>query len=150
MAYYPNYYGQQPFQYQDQLSQLRNAPMAMPGQGQYPTPQFKTDNSGILWVQGEAGAKAWFVNPGSTVLLMDSDAPRLYLKSADMNGMPSMKTYEYHEVSQERPTAAQEPAKFVTVEEFGDFKRDVLGRLDRLSAPVVEANIQKEKGADHE
>ena len=152
MAYYQNYYGQQPYNYQDQLSQLRNTPMAMPGQTfQPPMPQYKPDNSGVLWVQGEAGAKSWFVNPGSTVLLMDSESMRFYLKSADMNGVPAMRTFEYTEVGADKPTAAQEPQKFVTIEEFNGFRNEVMNKLEDLSEPVeVSVSRKGKKGVADE
>lgn len=38
-----------------------------------------TDN-GILWVQGEAGAKSWAVAPGKSVMLMDSESNTFYIK----------------------------------------------------------------------
>lgn len=145
MAYYPNYFGQQPYPYQDQLSQLRNTPMAIPGQTFQPQRQ---DNSGVLWVQGEAGAKSWFVNPGSTVLLMDSEAMRFYLKSADMNGVPAMRTFEYSEVGATKPTAAPEAPQFVTVDEFNGFKDEVMGKLDELAQPVVVSRGKKGGTAD--
>lgn len=145
MAYYNPY---QPYPYQDQLSQLRNTPMAMPGQTFQPQRQ---DNSGVLWVQGEAGAKSWFVNPGSTVLLMDSEAMRFYLKSADMNGVPAMRTFEYSEVGATKPTAAQETPQFVTVDVFNEFREDVLKKLEDLSEPVeVSVSRKGKKGAADE
>ena len=52
-------------------------------------------SSGINWVQGEAGAKAYLVAPGSTVQLWDSEEKVIYLKSADASGMPSMKILDY-------------------------------------------------------
>lgn len=45
-------------------------------------------NYGFQWVQGEAAAKAFHVEPGQTVLLMDSDSPVLYFKSSDQTGRP--------------------------------------------------------------
>ena len=50
---------------------------------------------GIIWVQGEAGAKSYMVAPGNTVQLWDSEDKIIYLKSADPSGMPSMKILEY-------------------------------------------------------
>ena len=61
--------------------------------------QPKANNQGLLWVSGEAGAKAWIVPPNQTTLLMDSESNRFYIKSADGAGMPSIKTYEYKEVT---------------------------------------------------
>lgn len=135
MAYYPTY---QPFGYQDQLNQLRNAsPIQnqMPMQG-FQMPMQRPDSSGLNWVQGEAGAKSWFVTPGSTVLLMDSENQRFYLKSADMSGVPAMRTFEYNEVVATKPQEAPQPINFVTVDEFNGFKNEVLKKLEDLSEPM--------------
>lgn len=59
----------------------------------YPTQQ--PVNNGIIWVQGEAGAKSYMVAPNTTVQLWDSENQVIYLKSADASGMPSIKTLEY-------------------------------------------------------
>lgn len=139
MAYYPTF---QPYGYQDQLNQLRNAnpmpnamPTQMPMQG-FQMPMTRPDPSGLNWVQGEAGAKSWFVNPGSTVLLMDSEAMRFYLKSADMNGVPAMRTFEYNEVGAAKPQEPAQPINFVTIDEFNGFKDEVFRKLEDLSEPV--------------
>lgn len=147
MAYNSPYYGQQPFPYQDQLNQLRNSPMAMPGMYSPPMPT-RPDPSGINWVQGEAGAKAWIVTPGATVLLMDSEMMRFYLKSADPNGVPSMRTFEYTEVGAVKPPEASPAAQFVTVNVFEDFKKEVMGKLDELEQPVVVSRTKKGGNAD--
>lgn len=52
-------------------------------------------NNGIIWVQGEAGAKSYLVAPNTTVQLWDSESQTIYLKSADATGMPSIKTLDY-------------------------------------------------------
>ena len=128
MAYPFPYYGQ-PFQYQDQLNQLRNAPMAMPVQ------YSQRQDSALNWVQGEAGAKSWIVAPGSTVLLMDSEAQRFYLKSADANGVPSMRVFTFTEVAPAAPAQPVQSAKFVTMDEFNAFKAEVVSKLE---APTKE------------
>ena len=51
--------------------------------------------NGIIWVSGEAGAKAYLVAPNNTVQLWDSEAQTIYLKSADASGMPSIKVLDY-------------------------------------------------------
>ena len=51
--------------------------------------------SGLIWVQGEAAAKSYLVAPGCTVQLWDSEEKVIYLKSADPSGMPSMKVLDY-------------------------------------------------------
>ena len=60
-----------------------------------PPQRVESVGSGIIWVQGEAGAKSYLVAPNSTVQLWDSESRTIYLKSADASGMPSMKVLEY-------------------------------------------------------
>ena len=55
----------------------------------------QAQNSSIIWVQGEAGAKSYLVAPNTTVQLWDSESQTIYLKSADASGMPSIKTLDY-------------------------------------------------------
>lgn len=142
MAYYQPY--PQPYSYQDQLNQLRNAnPMQS---YQMPMQQPRQDSGGLTWVQGEAGAKSWFVAPGSTVLLMDSESMRFYLKSADMSGVPALRTFEYNEVGS-NPNKQQEVTQaatgFVTIDEFNGFKSEVMKKLEDLSEPVEVSVLRK-------
>ena len=141
MAYPFPYYGQ-PMQYQDQLSQLRSNPMI---QQQSFLP--RQESSGILWVQGEAGAKSWIVAPGASVLLMDSEAQRFYVKTADQSGMPNMKTFEYSEIGAAKPPEPQQEAKFVTLEEFNAFRNEIMGKLEE---PVEVSLSRRRKGEANE
>ena len=79
MAYYP-YQNQ----YYTQLAQSYT-PMQAPQQNVAPVQQ---NNNGIIWIQGENAAKSYLVAPNTTVLLMDSESQRFYLKSYDASGMP--------------------------------------------------------------
>lgn len=148
---YPFQTFQQPFQYQDQLNQLRAAnPMQMQG-FQMPMLQARPDPTGLNWVQGEAGAKSWYITPGSTVLLMDSENQRFYLKSADMSGVPAMRTFEYSEVGVQKLQEAQQSANFVTFDVFNEFRNEVLGKLEDLSEPVeVSVSRKGKKGEANE
>lgn len=121
----------QPYPYQDQLNQLRSIP-----------PYQRMDQNGLNWVQGEAGAKSWIVPPGGTALLMDSENQRFYLKSADMTGVPAMRTFEYTEVGIQKPQEQPQPPKFVTMEEFAEFRNEVMNRLPEPRKRKGEANEQ--------
>lgn len=68
-----------------------------------PQPQQNSPQSGIIWVQGEAGAKSYLVAPNTTVQLWDSESQKIYLKSADASGMPSIRTLEYTICDQQMP-----------------------------------------------
>lgn len=60
-----------------------------------PTPQPQQSNNSLIWIQGEQAAKSYLTAPNTTVALWDSECQRIYLKSTDASGMPSMKTLEY-------------------------------------------------------
>ena len=63
-----------------------------------PQQQQTTQDTGILWVQGEAGAKSWAVAPGKSVMLMDSESNTFYIKSSDQSGMPMpLRIFDYTE-----------------------------------------------------
>lgn len=51
--------------------------------------------NGINLVNGEQGAESYLVAPNQTVVLFDSGAKTIYLKSADQMGMPSIKILDY-------------------------------------------------------
>lgn len=162
MNYQPmNNYGYQPIPqpYADRLAQLQNqygqavnAQQLQPAQQQY--------NQGLLWVSGEVGAKSYLVAPNSTVLLMDSDSSRFYLKSADNAGMPSLRIFEYSEITNIPQNAPQAPNldenilndKFVTRAEYEGLKRqyeNIMERLDNINtvnAEVEPATKPKSKG----
>ena len=61
----------------------------------YYQPAQQPQQNGIIWVSGEAGAKAYMVAPNNTVQLWDSESQTIYLKSADASGMPSYKVLDY-------------------------------------------------------
>lgn len=115
--YRPTYYN--PSMPQDnqnmQNGQLFNQPYQQPMQTQQMPPQQPTmpytaqnqPTNDFIWVQGEAGAKAYLIAPNATVTLWDSESPTIYIKSADSNGMPSMRTLDFTERFQNAPKSPQ-------------------------------------------
>lgn len=97
-------------------------------------------NNGIIWVQGEEGAKAYMVAPGNSVFLMDSEASVFYIKSSDASGMPMpLRIFDYTERTAARTPAqvAQMPQEeYVTRQEFNA----LAARLDAMTRtdPVKE------------
>ena len=88
MYYAPQYQPQQPMA-QPQAQQQMSQPMPQPAQMAQPV------SNSLIWVQGEAGAKSYLVAPNTTVPLWDSEAQRIFLKTTDAAGMPSMKILTY-------------------------------------------------------
>ena len=146
----PNYLSYQPMPqpYADRLTQLQNQyQQAVNVPQMVPTPMSGANqqvNQGLLWVSGEVGAKSYLVAPNSTVLLMDSDSSRFYLKSADNAGMPSLRIFEYTEVTNAPTTSVNAPNldenvlndKFVTREEYEGLKRQYESIMERLNSMV--------------
>lgn len=127
--YQPGYYQAQSGPTSDYLAQYKT-----PYQPAPQTPQ-QTGN-GLIWVQGETGAKSFMVGPGQSVLLMDSEGSRFYLKSADASGMPlPLRIFEYTELTNNAPTQTAiqapqtsfDPSRYITRDELEE-------RLARLLA----------------
>ena len=115
MAYYPTYSPLYPSYY------APSAPMNVNTQPQGNAQQ--SANNGLVWVQGIEAAKAQFVPAGQTVLLMDSEGERFYLKSSDASGMPMpLRIFEYRETTQSN---APNTLKYVTQDEFNALKKCV-------------------------
>lgn len=89
--------------------------------------QQPVNNSGIIWVQGEAGAKSYLVAPNSTVQLWDSEEQVIYLKSADASGMPSMKILDYTIRENSQPNVAKpiDTDMYATKEQLLLFRNDL-------------------------
>lgn len=122
MAYnygsYPYYYN--PYQAANQFAappyqyQGAQQPQAQPQQNLY---------SGFQWVRGENAAKAFRAEPGQTVLLMDSDAPVLYVNSTDVNGKPApMVIYDLIERTEvvSRPVESQDLSEYAKKSEINN------------------------------
>ena len=75
---------------------------------QYPTlPNInQQQNNPIIWIQGIESAKAYQTAPNSTVVLFDSEEQVIYIKSADMQGRPSMRILDYT-IRSDAPKTAQ-------------------------------------------
>jgi len=86
------------------------------------------NNAGIVWVQGEAGAKAYPVGPGGSALLMDSERDCFYIKSTDASGVPMpLRTFTYTEVIQTQQMKQPE-SNYVTRDEFEELRRMIQDR----------------------
>lgn len=98
----------------------------------YPSYQTPTYNNGIVWVQGEAGAKAYPVASNNSVLLMDSESEKFYIKTTDASGMPMpLRVFSYKEVTGSPESTSKssfDPSLYVT-------KDELESRLEALKTP---------------
>lgn len=133
---YPQYY---PYSYYQQQYQQPQNPQAT----QQPIAQSTNVNNGMTWVQGIGGAKSFLVAPNATVILWDSEAPVIYLKSADASGMPSMRILDYTMRDEQKNNNTLPVSKgtendsiFATKEDLNAIRKDLeqfKSRIDNLS-----------------
>lgn len=118
-TYYPQYV-------YPQAQQTQNVPSVQPTQPQQANQPM---TSGIIWVQGEAGAKSYLVAPNTTVQLWDSERQTIYIKSADASGMPSIKTLDYtiREIPQNSVSLASngDSTDFATKDELQVIQKEI-------------------------
>lgn len=143
----PNYYGnngamadmlnQMKGQYQTQMVQQ---PMIQSQPNLQPTQMSPTNQTNdIIWVQGSEGAKAYLVAPNNTVTLWDSESPTIYLKTADANGVPSMRVLDFTERTEnaQKSTAEHDCKcgdKFIPKEEL----KAINGKFDCIEEKIEE------------
>lgn len=139
---------------QNQFAQPYQAPAPMPNPV---TPPTQATND-IIWVQGEAGAKAYLVAPNNTVTLWDSESATIYIKTADVNGIPSMRILDFTERTVNAPKTPVEHVckcgdKFVTIESFnalqGKFE-ELSARFEEVTAIATAKPKKSKENADNE
>lgn len=84
----------------------------------------------IQFVNGKTSAESFMMPPNSRMILMDSEAPRFYLKEVDAAGMYKVTTYEFQEVKEPEPVSGE----YITRQEFEEWK-----------AMLNESNLTKNK-----
>ena len=149
-SYFPASY--QPLYYQPQYQPQQPQPVQMQQPQQQPS-SFSSSNqsNGLIWVQGEAGAKSYLVAPNNTVMLMDSESEQFFLKSADASGMPlPLRVFKYSEVSKSQNETAKigslgNSSEYVLKSEFEAFK----GQIDAFLNEGAGSG-KHEKEADNE
>jgi hypothetical protein len=108
---YPNYYNGGYFsQYQngampDMLNQYKGQYQQMPMQQpmmqqpvqQMPTMAQPTPSNDMIWVLSEVEAQSYPVAPNNSVILWDKNNDVVYIKSVNMQGVPSMRVLDYKE-----------------------------------------------------
>ena len=88
----------------------------------YQAPNYLTNpqpDNGIIWVQGESGAKAYPVQNGKSVVLFDSESEHFFIKTADISGMPQpLRIFSYKESNEIEIKSQIDTSNFITRDEF--------------------------------
>ncbi len=144
-TYQPNWY------YQPQQT------TAQPMYGQYrnwsqpvvnPAPQnAQTRNGSMIWVQGEAGARAFSdIQPGVPVALWDSEDQVIYIKTIDNTGKPSMTILDYRERSQNVSKEEEPKVEYATKDQVAsitDQFQSINEKLNNLSTYATKDQFDK-------
>ena len=126
----PDMLNQQKMQYQQMPTQQ---PMAM-----------HTDP--MLWVLGQTEAESYPVAPNNTVTLWDKNQPTIYIKSANAQGVPSIRVLDFTERSANAPKTPEKHDckcgdKFATKEQLTALE----GKYDEIMAIVEELKAKPVK-----
>ena len=117
----------------------------------YPTQQVQAqqdDNSLMaVFVQGESGANLYPVRSGTTVMPIDFEAGKFWLKS-NANGVPQrLRHFVFHEVfpEQEQHIQASQASNAITREEFNSLANNVNSLANDMKALLADLG-----GGQHE
>lgn len=96
---------------------------------QYPSYQQANNNVIVVPVQGESGASMYPVAAGNTVLLMDFNLKKFWIKATDINGLPSkFAAFDFKE--EVKPT--QGAGNFVSRNEFDEWRQGTDAQLQQI------------------
>ena len=85
----------------------------------FQTPVIQNQQQTIQYVNDRASVDSYQLPANSSVILMDSNLPRFYVKQTDASGMATIKSYDFKETEKEKPK------EYVTKEEFETFKANL-------------------------
>ena len=148
---YPNYYqgGYYP-QYQngavpDMLNQYKGQyqqmPMQQPMMQQPVQPMMQpTQTNDMIWVLSEVEAQSYPVAPNNSVILWDKNNDVVYIKSVNMQGVPSMRVLDYKERTADNAPKTPTEHKCTCGDKFvlkNDFKA-LQGEFEALRSELEE------------
>ena len=141
----PNFYGNGAMP--DMLNQQKMQYQQMPQQA------MPTQSDPMLWVLGQTEAESYPVAPNNTVTLWDKNNPTIYIKSANAQGVPSIRILDFVErVPNGSKTPTEHTCKcgdnFVTKEQFkaleGKFD-EIKGIVDGIKAKPSKLTKEKDE-----
>ena len=85
-------------------------------------PQEQTQN--LIRVNGIEGAKTYQMSANSTVALFDSNEDIMYIKTTDGAGFPSIRTFNFEEITQNEKSSGSQD--YISRQEFEEFKKELM------------------------
>lgn len=87
----------------------------------FPTQMNVGQSTQIQYVKDKSSVESCFLPPNSSGIFMDSNLPRFYTKHTDASGAATIKSFDFKETEEEKPT------EYVTKDEFEKFKASMKG-----------------------
>ena len=123
--------------------------------GGYPQPQqfqqYQNNNNNVIVVpvQGESGASMYPVAAGNTVLLMDFNLKKFWIKATDINGLPAK--FAAFDFKEEVKPVTQD-ANFVLRNEFDEWKKSTDAQLQQIigNLNILIGGVNKNASANSE
>lgn len=152
MAYTTPYYApyQRPMMYYNPSIPQEAQPMqsGQPYGQPIPQPQMQqpmqmaqpTPTNDMIWVLSEVEAQSYPVAPNNSVILWDKNNDVIYIKSANMQGVPSMRILDYQERTPDNSHKSSDKhecqcgSKFVSIDNFNALQRDFEALRSELQA----------------
>ena len=150
MAYYPPYFNRG--NYINPMQTAPQMPMQNVPQMEYPQyQQMPQQTSDMIWVLNESEATAYPVAPNNSVVLWDKNNPVIYVKSVNMQGVPSMRVLDFSErMPENAPKTAVEHkcqcgGKFVPIEDFKRLQEEFEALQEKVEALNAKATTKSKK-----
>lgn len=139
-GYQNGFYMAQPYQQIQQPTQLAQ-PQAQNGA-----------QNGLNWVEGPEAAKAYTVPPNCTLVLFDTKTPTMYIKSADMSGMPSTRTFKIEEIGDVPvgATSRSEASPNISREEIEGFENRISALEKQIQGMTAKSKGKAKEAAENE
>lgn len=107
--------------------------------------QTTIQTSGINWVQGIEGAKAWQMQPNNNAMLLDSENEgTFYIKTSDNVGMCNLRIFKYQEITeQQKQTNNVDLSEYVKRSELETLISNLIG--EKKNEQLVQSTESKTK-----
>lgn len=94
----------------------------------------------IIWVKGKENARSMQLKPNSTVILLDSQSGKFYIKTTDDIGLGKLRVFNYTEESDEDNQAQNNSnidlSNYITREEFDNKIKEILKRNEQSVSTI--------------
>lgn len=133
-------------------------PQSVQSQMQPMQPTQTQAQSNIIWVKGKENARSMQLNPNSTVVLLDSQVGKFYIKTTDDIGLGKLRVFNYVEQPDDdlQTTSSQKVSNdiittppsidlsnYVTKEQFESKMKEILEHEQSVS--TINANTKRTK-----